>query len=420
MIDTKAIADDYYINRLSNAKIIDKHGLDRQKSHISQERVFERLPVYKHKELRCCHCSAAMESKYVSKSADLVTDKLSSRFGNRDLQSRTLVRVEAGQYKGSRWNRRGTAYAVDGGHRVSIPSCILCGHQLGDKCECDSCVELKNNRAPEAAEATLSELESLEPIDIDGLTCNGMLLLFKQLTEFIDDADAVRSGPLSTFGYLTFEQKATLMLLRVAALSADSVLRAIKMVSVSEYYVDWDKIEFTIQSAGSSIQLLARLKLVALNQVRNDLGAIKLLEAWESLAQKEAIGVLEHYCGVHDIYCTPGEHTIAALKRSLNRYGLAQTARYIYYAVRNARNYSSENGFDRHRAFTFIYGNLNFWIEDSRARTYNAPPFSRRENVLAEPEDVSIFSRFFLEQNGISYFTDPISMTSILSENDIS
>ena len=53
MSTTKDIADDYYIKRLNNAEIFEKHKLSRKKSHISQERVFEYLPIYKHKALRC-------------------------------------------------------------------------------------------------------------------------------------------------------------------------------------------------------------------------------------------------------------------------------------------------------------------------------------------------------------------------------
>lgn len=413
---SKAIADDYYINHLSNAEIFEKYELNRQKPNFSQERVFEHLPVYTHQELRCSHCGSKMESKYVSKGADLISDEQIREPDNNDIQSRALVRVDVEKDRKPLWNNVGTAYEVDGGHRVSIPNCKSCSHQLGEKCECSKCVELINSRASEAAKLIQNELTSFEPIVIDELSFNGMFLLLKQLSEFIDEA--VNSDPLSAFECLNFEQKATLMLLSVAPLSVDSVLPAIKMVSRNKYYVEWDNIEFIIQKVDNLIQPLTKLKLAAKNQVRNDLGVINVLEKWESLAQKEAIGVLEHYCNVHDIYCTPGEHTIAAITRSLSRYGLAQTARYIYSAVWNARKYSSDNGLNRYRAFTFIYRNLNFWIEDPRARTYTAPPFSRSENVLSEPKDVSIFSRFFLERNSISYFTDPISMDSILRDNN--
>ncbi len=206
------------------------------------------------------------------------------------------------------------------------------------------------------------------------------------------------------------------MFLGFATPIADSVLPAIKMVSMNEYVVDYDKIQFIVQSTDELTESLTKLKLLALNQVHDELRVINVLEAWETFTLKEAVGVLEHYCYVHDIQCTPGDNTISAIKLSLKRYGLAQTARYIYHAVWNARKYSSENNFNRFRAFTFIYGSLNFWIEDPRARTYNAPPFTRKEDTLSEPEDVAIFSRFFLEQNDISYFTDPVSIMSLLKK----
>lgn len=263
MSDTKAIADDYYINRLSNAKIFEKHGLDRQKAHISQERVFERLPVYRHKELQCCHCSSEMVSKYVSKTTIPLIDELSNELCNKDLQISSLVRVETGQKIESRWSRHKVAYAVNGGHRVSLPICTLCGHQIGDKCECFSCIEIKNNRASEAAEVILSELESLEPIHLDRLTYRRLLSLFKQLPEFINNV--ISPDFLPPLGYLNFEQKATLMALNLAALTADSVLPAIKMVSINEYYVDWNKIQFTIKSADNSIHFLTKLKCIALH-----------------------------------------------------------------------------------------------------------------------------------------------------------
>lgn len=417
MSTSNDIADDYYIKRLSNAEIFEKHKLKRTKNHISQERVFEHLPVYKHKALRCSHCDVEMESKYVSKTADLVVDESSAvgDLSNKDIQTIELVRVEeVHRRRAYRWSKPGTNYMVDGGHRVSMPICTLCGHQLEDTCKCDSCVELRITRTSKASALVLNELTSYESVDLDVLSFNAILKLFNQLSEFIDDS--IRYDYLSAFKFLNFEQKVNLMLLGFATPISDSVLPAVKMVSMNEYTVDFDNIEFIIQNTDELTESLTKLKLLALNQVSDDLRVINVLEAWETFTLKEAIGVLEHYCDIHDIHCTPGENTVTAIKRSLNRYGLAQTARYIYSAVWNARRYSSENNFNKFKAFNFIYGNLNFWIEDPRARTYNAPPFSRREDTLSEPEDVAIFSRFFLEQNGINYFTDPVSIASLLVE----
>jgi hypothetical protein len=412
MSTTKAIADDYYINRLSNAKIFENHGLERLKSVISQERIFERLPAYVFKEYQCCHCGGEMVSTYVSKSATLASEPLSTEVVSKAVQSNTLVRLEAKPNRRSWWQKDGTAYRVDGGHRVSAPGCALCGHQLAGKCECSQCVDLKNKRASEAAQLLYKELVRHEPDAIGELTCNGMLPLFKELSSLV--ADAARTDPSTAFGALDFKKKATLMLMGVGTPTAGSLLSAIQMVSINEYSVAWHKIRYRVQSTETLVQSVDKLKLAALNLVRSDLGAINVLGAWEVFALEEAVSVLEHYCDVHDINCFGGEHMITSIKRSLNLYGLAQTARYINNAVWNSRKYSSEQGVDRNTAYKFIYGNLNFWIDDSRARTYNAPPFRRAENVLCEPEDVSTFATLFLEQNGISYFTDPISMDSIL------
>lgn len=358
-----------------------------------------------------------MESRYVSKSAGLIVDELSvnDNFSSKDLQKKELVRVEIVHRRINHlWSKSRTSYIVDGGHRVSIPIFSLCDHQLGDKCKCNSCVELRSIRALKVSLLALNELTSFEPVDIDELSFNAMLKLLNQLSGFIDES--IRYDHLSAFKFLNFEQKVNLMLLGFATPIANSVLPAIKMVSMNEYTVDFDSIEFIMQGADDLTESVTKLKCLALNQVRDELRVISVLEAWEIFTLKEAVGVLEYYCNVHDIHCTPGENTISAIKLSLKRYGLAQTARYIYHSVWNARKYSSKNNFNRFRAFTFIYGSLNFWIEDPRARTYNAPPFSRRENTLSEPEDVAIFSRFFLEQNDINYFTDPVSIASLLKK----
>ena len=414
MSTPKDIADDYYIKRLNNAEIFEKHKLKRTKPIISQERVYEHLPIYKHKALRCFHCDVEMESKYVSKTADLIADVscVVGDLSNKGLQTKELVRVEAVHKKrGYRWSKPGTNYMVNGGHRVSMPICSLCGHKLEDNCVCDSCVKLKSIRALKASALVLNELTSFESIDLDELSFNALLKLLNQFSDFIDDS--IKYDYRSAFKFMNFDQKVNLMFLGFATPIADSVLPAIKMVTLSEYTVDFDNIEFRIQNIDELTESLTKLKLLAMNQVRDDLRVINVLEVWETFTLKEATGVLEHYCDIHDIHCTPGENTVAAIKRSLKRYGLAQTARYIYHAVWNARKYSSENNFNRFRAFTFIYGSLNFWIEDPRARTYNAPAFTRKEDTLSEPEDVAIFSRFFLEQNDINYFTDPVSIASL-------
>jgi len=413
---TKAIADDYYINRFTNAEIFEKHGLERRKPNIVQERVFEHLPQYLHSGLQCEHCGGAMESSYLGKNAELAEEELLAS-DTKELQNIELVRVEGGTNKRSWWNRAGSAYLVEAGYRVSVPTCVRCEHELKSQCHCDSCASLKGQNSVRAATIVYTELASLEKIITEELSCGHMLSLLKQLSELINDTSSADS--LAVFERLNFESKGVLMLLNVAEVSVESVLPAIRMVSRTEYSTDWESIVFTVNNEDELAHTLSDLKLSALNLSSSQNGALDVLEMWESLAKEEALSVLEHYCGAHDVHCNPGEQTIAAVKRSLNRYGLAQTARYICNAVRRAASYAAENGHNRYRAFSFIYGNLNFWIDDPRARTYNAPPFNRTEYLLSEPKSVSAFSRFFLERNAISYFSDPISMRSLVYQASI-
>ncbi len=410
---TKSIADDYYINGLTNAKIFEKHGLERRKSNIVQERVFEHMPPYLHPTLRCEYCGEKMESFYLGKNVKLADEDLLIR-GSKELQNIDLVRVEDSQVKRSWRDRAGSAYLVETNYRVSSPVCTGCGHQLKSTCGCDSCDSAKNENSIRAAAIAYAELAALEKIDIDDLSCSQMLPIFQQLSDLIDKA--VYTNSQATFEDLNFEPKVTLILLNVAEVSWESVLPAIRMISKTKYTIEWEKIIFKIRDSNELVDVISNLKLRALDSINSQTGSLDTLEVWESLAQEEALNVLEHYCRAHDIHCSPSDQTIAAIKRSLNRYGLAQTARYVCKAVRRAASYASENNYNRYRAFTLIYGNLNFWIDDPRARNYNAPPFNRTENLLSEPISVSVFSRFFLERNEISYFSDPISMRSLVKQ----
>jgi len=184
---TKAIADDYYINRFTNAEIFEKHGLERRKPNIAQERVFEHLPAYLHSGFQCEHCGGAMESSYLGKNAELAEEELLVS-DTKELQNVELVRVEGSTATRSWWNRAGSAYLVEAGYRVSVPICVKCGHELKSKCNCDSCASLKDQNSVKAATIVYAELASLEKIIAEELSCGHMLSLFRQLSEFIDDA----------------------------------------------------------------------------------------------------------------------------------------------------------------------------------------------------------------------------------------
>ena len=136
----------------------------------------------------------------------------------------------------------------------------------------------------------------------------------------------------------------------------------------------------------------------------------ELVELWQSLALDESLNLLKHYCGVHGLYYRPGEKTTNAIKKSLRTYGLALTARYIYSSVWFSKKQANEAGYSDLRAFNQVYGNLSFWVDDPRARTYTAHPFTRKDGVFSEPPIVSVFSEFFLEPHGINYLSSAVAI----------
>ena len=412
MCTTKEIADDYYLNGLNNAAIFEKYKLERKKANITKERVFHHLPVYKHKNLRCMYCDSAMISTYVSKSAKFASDNLSDEEGGKVPKTEALIRVEPKQKMISLWYREGTAYSVDGGHRISAPICEACSHELTDNCKCSHCLNIKELKASEAADVLMEEFR-LKLVGIEELSPSRLLGALESLSTLMDKP----TRQASSINGLNLEQKESLITLGVTSPIPESILSAVKMVSKNEYYVKWSLIKFKFKSFDILIETITKLKFAALSQIRNDLGVMEILELWENLAHQEAVGVLEYYCDVHDIYYQHEDKIHSAIRRSLKRYGLAQTARYIYNAVWNARKYSSEQSYNKYRAFTFIYGNLNFWVEDERAQAYNAQPFVRTDKLLSEPASASVFSRFFLEPHGINYFSDTVSIDSLSNKD---
>jgi hypothetical protein len=417
MHNYKAIADDYYINGLNNKAIFEKYGLERTKSTIGQERVYEHFPVYRYTGVSCAHCGGELTCSYVSKGGIVPAKRICEESTCIELEDTGLVLVEDWQVGGSLRNNSGAAYRVDGGHRVSVPSCILCGHELRERCTCVACTELKNSRVDRAAELAYKGFVDIELLAVEDLNVYEMLVVFRHVSEFTDKTNT--SDPLSVFDKLDFNLKLMLVRLSLASPIQESVVSAVKMISTCKYSVACSDIGFKLNSDDDLVQFLADLKVSAIDRARNKVGAIGVLELWEFFAEDEAFGVLEHYCGVHNIYCVSDEKIRAVIIRSLSRYGLALTARYIYSAVWNARKYASEKGYDRYRAFSLIYRNMNFWIEDPRAREYNAPPLIRSEQVLIEPKKVTIFSRLFMEQIGVSYFSDPVAFDSLIKSEKL-
>ena len=212
---------------------------------------------------------------------------------------------------------------------------------------------------------------------------------------------------------LTPEEVKSLISVGILRLLDNSISDSIDLVSVNEYLHDFDRLSFEPGSINIIHSATTQLKAQGRALANSQKSSWEIVDIWEGLAINETLSVLEFYCQKHGVCYCPGELTLAAIQRSLNRFGLAQTSRYVCNSVRRAKTVASETGASPRKAFNFIYGNLNFWLDDERARTYNAPPFLRMDGVLSEPILVTIFAHVFLEANGINYFRDPISISSM-------
>jgi len=258
MGNTKELADDYYINGLTNSEIFEKHGLKRSFENIGQERVFQHLSHYQH-QVRCEHCGGSMESNYMSKSARLASEQSLPQVGSDSSEPLELNRVEVTRSKSYEWSRTGNALLVEEGYRVSTPECIECGHRLDSACQCGACLSLMKEKADQACEITYRELLEIESIEATSLSCRQLLSIFMRLSETLSSLN--RAESINSAEKLNFEEKLTLMMLGCMTVTKGSILTAIEMVSRTEYIVDWNSIRFSLVEGVDINQTLLELKV---------------------------------------------------------------------------------------------------------------------------------------------------------------
>lgn len=398
------IADDYYLNRLTNGQIFQKYHLQLTKSDVSQERIFELLGFYTHKDLKCEYCDSEMRSDFLGKNSNLSTDEIVCQMQGTGLVKSDIREVEQPSMYTNFSSNMGNAFLTDKGYKVSVPRCISCGHQPIAKCSCDYCEEVKKQSKLVAVDQVYEKLSKLKKVEVKTLSTQQIISILIVINKIDHKTCSVQEEELSC------DDKIALSALSLADPIKETFPQAVNMTSKYEYYVNWGAVGFRLNSINTCLQLKSELKQRAIEMMEESSGRVDILNTWEELTLEEALGVMEHYCLVYDMTFSPGKDTTAAVKRLLKRFGLAQTCRYILNSVRRAHNKAAEKGYAKYRAFNLIYGNLCFWLDDERARTYNAPPFGRDEKVLAEPESASFFMDFFLEDYEIRYFTDPVSI----------
>jgi len=407
-----ALLQDYYLEKKAVKTIVEEYDID------APNRIFEKFPTYKHKDLVCECCGSKLVSKFASRDSSSVPLVIQSDIFEKEpvqIDSRALSTY---QYNGHflHLQNHHKSYSTEEQYVIGFPFCQSCGHEPSLKCQCEKCTDFKERNY----KLVLSKVSGTisppsDPIRLEDYSTKDVFIALYILTYQVTELDIgfvpKEIGPISKEDLL----KSALL---TQDTSEDSLGNCIQMVSNAQFMFSPEKIPYVLNLVfdGNAQELLAELKNRALRIAGSADGQIELIEIWSELALKEALNVLKHYCSVFSLPYRPGETTVSTIKRCLNRFGLAQTARYIYNSTKNAHTYALENDISGTRAFNSINGSINFWMDDERCRSWHAPPFSRGSDVLVEPNYTIVFTHSFLQNHGIDYFTLPINLKSFSSQ----
>mgnify|MGYP000459916675 CR=1 FL=1 len=400
-LNWQEIFNAFYIERRTNAAMIADYELPIQQS------LHKCFPAYVHKDLTCEYCSRPLESQFVNKNEKATKPELIFNIRSKEL-SEVKQQTQLVSHYHTPWLRsRSDVIKTDEGYLINIPTCHECNHKPIRGCSCNNCENEMKAKKEVVAEMLAANLQisSTPTVELEQLNTKDIYLMLYALTYCLNkDSEHL---DLSVF---TKEERATLIERNLLIPVATSIKSTIDMLSPFEYAHNENNIlyQYNGLSDDSPNVVVQSLKKLAISKFLEPSSQFETIELWGELALLEALGCLQHYCEVYKLAYNPGQKTMSSIKRSLTRYGLAQTARYIYNAVKLSHSYGLEQGYDRKRTFNLIYGKLNFLIDDERVRTWNLKPFNRSESVLSEPLETIIFSHSFLEPHGIDFLTSPI------------
>jgi hypothetical protein len=398
--DLPSILNSFYVNQKSIASIVEKY------SYLKGNSLHKLFPLYVHDDLICEHCSASLNSRFAKKSAvESGRDLLCF-----DLKSEAVEEVSLSDndkfnpFDSLRWSAisQDVSLKTKEGYVVGEPYCVLCEHQPRRTCLCAGCNEIKDNNRSVLLEELQRPMNNAH-VDIEGFSSRQIFWSLMAITYAKQETglavDEIGRDFLVHGG-----------IYKVVEASYDQVLC---FVSLNQYRLRHELLEYEYEpgTLGGENEVSSLLKTRAFQMFLHEEFRLEVVELWMELALSEALMILAHYCNQHEIPYRPGEKTISAVRKSLRKYGLAQTARYILNAVRFASRCAVEQRLSGREAFNRIYGSLNFWIDDDRARDYTASPFTRKVGVFEETKSVIVFSSSFLELHDIDYFKDPIKLT---------
>lgn len=395
---------DYYVNKLNSSKMIERYPF------LSSDKIYHGFPKYIHDSICCEFCHSKMESKFVSKSASLSGAEFIENVTALEVLEFSEASVHyQSNYDGFRLASNGKAIKTKEGYLIDFP-CCSCGHSPAKNCDCEACIEVKKVNKYSAlrllSKEFMADIENVKSIramtakEIFNVLCAITYYQNKDFISIYEMNDASKKSLLSS-GFFYVDEI--------------SLEGALHMRSVCEYIVDRRKLKFLFKCSECQDldEAVVLLKKTIYKNISDVDFKVDILDLWRELALAEAQDVLAHYSGLYGFKYDPTEQILSAITRSLSRYGLALTARYIYNSVKYNDHKGKERGLNRKHSFNLIGSSMSYWVDNPESKKYESKPFHRGHDVLIEPKSVIVFSHSFLETQGINYFSDPISMQTI-------
>ena len=345
MIEDKLVIDDYYLGRLKVLDIVGKHSLS-----VTQS-IFKKFPEYVHASIKCEYCVNPLISDYAHRDESVGELSISPEIKAVTPKKITKVNFNSPYRRISYENK---CIKSEEGYLITIPYCKTCKHIPVKTCTCNSCYELRSENHKKIA-ASLREAFKNEDDSTLRLGEVDMQLLF-DLQMIMSSEDYTENVGFRLSGK-SKKRKKGMTGIGLIEVDKSSVIDAVLMENAVEYSVNLDNLAYQVnQELFETDSPVLELKKVFQKKMFSASNHPDVLELWSEVAMDEALGVLEHYCGRFGMICTPGEKTLSIIQKSLGKYGLAQTARYVYNATKYAHTKGAEEGLDRTRTFNKIYG----------------------------------------------------------------
>lgn len=233
-----ALLQDYYIEKKTVKSIVKDHDID------VPNRIFEKFPVYQHKNLACECCDSGLVSKFGSRDNSTVPLVVQS-----DIFEKEPVEVDSKALSTHHYNghflhlqNHYKSYLTEEQYVIGFPFCQSCGHEPSLKCLCDKCTDFKErNYRLVLSRVSKTICPSSEPLSLDDYSTKDVFIALYILTYQIKELDIgfvpKEVGPISKESLL----KSALL---TEDTSEEGIGSCIQMVSNTEFTFSPEKIPY--------------------------------------------------------------------------------------------------------------------------------------------------------------------------------